>query len=165
MDNSIVKKILTYLKKTKDLTKFSRKIQTYKYLNVDYDKLKPFTYTILLKNTKIVTVINGKTETALNLKRGDYVICGPKKEKYGMPLEKVLGTYDISPISTKKVERQGFQLTPKNTGKHFGETIEITPSWGGSQSLVVGDYIMLEFNKKCYYGVEKGAFKKTYDVV
>jgi hypothetical protein len=165
MDNSIVKRILTYLKKTKHLSTFSRKVQTYKYLNVDYDKLKPFTYTILLKNTRIVTVINGKTETAVNLKRGDYVICGPKKEKYGMPLEKVLGTYDLSPISTKKVERQGFQLTPKNTGKHFGETIEITPSWGGSQSLVVGDYIMLEFNKKCYYGVEKGAFKKTYNVV
>jgi hypothetical protein len=165
MDNSIVKKILAYLKKTKDLSTFSRKVQTYKYLNVDYDKLKPFTYTILLKNTRIVTVINGKTETAVNLKRGDYVICGPKKEKYGMPLEKVLCTYDLSPISTKKVERQGFQLTPKNTGKHFGETIEITPSWGGSQSLVVGDYIMLEFNKKCYYGVEKGAFKKTYNVV
>ena len=165
MDNSIVKKILTYLKKTKALSTYSRNVKTYKYLNVDYDKLKPFTYTILLKNTKIVTVINGKTETSINLKRGDYVICGPKKEKYGMPLEKVLETYDISPISTKKVERQGFQLTPTNTGKHFGEEIEITPSWGGSQSLVVGDYILLEFNKKSYYGVEKGAFKKTYNLV
>ena len=130
-------------------------------MNVEYTKLKPYTYTVVLKETKVVTRINGKVESRTKLQRGDYVVCGPKGEKYSMPLEKVLTTYDLSSISTKKVIREGFQL--KNIeGKKSGNDIEIMASWGSKQNLKVGDYILLEFDKKKYYGVEKEAFDKTY---
>lgn len=161
MNNQLVSDRLTNLKKTKKLSKFTRKINTYRFMNVDYTKLKPYTYTIVLKDTRIVTRINGKIETKSNLQRGDYVICGPKGEKYGMPLEKMFNTYDLASISTKKVEREGFKLKGIK-GKKEGDAIEITPSWGGKQSLKVGDYILLEFDKKKYYGVERDAFNKTY---
>ena len=164
MNNSLVQDRLNHLKKTKKLSKFTRKIQTYKYLNVEYTKLNPFTYTVVLKDTMVVTKINGKVESKTKLQRGDYVICGPKGEKYSMPLEKVLTTYDLSSISTKKVIREGFQLKPLESKKH-GNDIEIMASWGSKQNLKVGDYILLEFDKKKYYGVEKEAFKKTYKKV
>ena len=164
MDNTLVKGKLNNLKKTRKLSKFSRKVQTYKYLNVQYTKLKPYTYTIVLKNTTVVTKINGKVEAKTKLQRGDYVICGPKGEKYSMPLEKVLNTYDLSSISTKKVVREGFKL--KNIeSKKMGDDIEIMASWGSKQNLKVGDYILLEFDKKKYYGVEEKAFKETYNKV
>jgi len=164
MENNLVKQRLNALKKTKKLSKFTRKVQTYKYLNVDHTKLKPYSYTIVLKNTTVVTKINGKVEAKTKLQRGDYVICGPKGEKYSMPLEKVLNTYDLSSISTKKVIREGFKITNID-GKKHGNDIEIMASWGSKQNLKVGDYILLEFDKKKYYGVEEKAFKETYNKV
>ena len=164
MDNTLVKGKLNNLKKTRKLSKFSRKVQTYKYLNVQYTKLKPYTYTIVLKDTTVVTKINGKVEAKTKLQRGDYVICGPKGEKYSMPLEKVLNTYDLSSISTKKVVREGFKLKNIESNK-MGDDIEIMASWGSKQNLKVGDYILLEFDKKKYYGVEEKAFKETYNKV
>ena len=129
-------------------------------MNENHKKLKPFTYTILTKPTEIKTIINGKVETVNNLKRGDYVICGPKRELYGISLEKIFNTYDIGKIQNKKVIRKGFKLTTKITkGK---KKIHIIPSWGGTQSIGVGGHILYEFDNKKYYGVEKGAFKKTY---
>lgn len=164
MNNTLVQDRLNLLKKTKKLSKYSRKVQSYKFMNVDYKKLKPYTYTVVLKDTLVETKINGKTESKTKLQRGDYVICGPKGEKYSMPLEKVLNTYDLSPITTKKVVREGFRLNNLK-GKKKDDSIEIIASWGSSQNLKVGDYILLEFNKKKYYGVEKGAFNKTYEKV
>ena len=164
MENNLVKQRLNALKKTKKLSKFTRKVQTYKYLNVDHTKLKPYSYTIVLKNTTVVTKINGKVEAKTKLQRGDYVICGPKGEKYSMPLEKVLNTYDLSSISTKKVIREGFKITNID-GKKHGNDVEIMASWGSKQNLKVGDYILLEFDKKKYYGVEEKAFRETYNKV
>jgi hypothetical protein len=52
MDN-LVKEV----KKSKKLQTFTRKSDTYKYINIgNYKDLKPLTYTILLKDTEI----NGK---------------------------------------------------------------------------------------------------------
>ncbi len=164
MENNLIKGRLNALKKTKKLSKFARKVQTYKFLNVDYTKLKPYSYTIVLKNTTVVTKINGKVEAKTKLQRGDYVICGPKGEKYSMPLEKVLNTYDLSSISTKKVIREGFKITNID-GKKHGNDVEIMASWGSKQNLKVGDYILLEFDKKKYYGVEEKAFRETYNKV
>ena len=162
MDNQLVKNHLKKLKRTKKLSKFTRKVQTYQYMNVEYLKLKPYTYTVVLKDTQIITKINGKVESKINVRRGDYVVCGPKGEKYGLPLEKIVNTYDLGSISTKTVERLGFQLKDID-GKKGRDPVEITASWGETQNMKIGDYIMLEFDKKSYYGVEKGAFNKTYD--
>lgn len=162
MDNQLVKSHLKKLKRTKKLSKFTRKVQTYQYMNVEYSKLKPYTYTVVLKDTQIITKINGKVESKINVKRGDYVVCGPKGEKYGLPLEKIINTYDLGSISTKVVERLGFQLKDID-GKKGRDPVEINASWGETQNMKMGDYIMFEFDKKSYYGVEKGAFNKTYN--
>jgi hypothetical protein len=160
MNNNIVKKIV----KSSKLTKYERIPSIYKYTNVkDYKKLKPFQYTILLKNTKVVTIINGKKENHINLKRGDYVICGAKKEKYGLPLEKIIYTYDLSNLITNPVFRKGVKLTKNNSKKKsLKSEIEITPSWGGKQYLRIGDFILQELDGKKYYGINKDAFNKAY---
>uniref|UniRef100_A0A6C0EHN1 Uncharacterized protein n=1 Tax=viral metagenome TaxID=1070528 RepID=A0A6C0EHN1_9ZZZZ len=160
MNNNVIKKIV---KKSK-LEDFERNPSVYEYVDIkDYKKLKPFQYTVLLKNTKIITKIDGKKENHISLKRGDYVICGAKKEKYGISLEKVLSVYNLGNIISKPVIRKGVKLTKQNTKKKSSKSeIEITPSWGGKQFLQVGDYILMELDNKKYYGINNKAFKKTY---
>ena len=77
----------------------------------NYNDLKPMTYTILLKPTKIITKIKNSVESSIDLKRGDYVLCGKLNEKYGLSLEKFLNTYDLGNISNKKITRKGFKLS------------------------------------------------------
>lgn len=163
MDNKIINKTLNELKKDNKIQTFTRNINRYKFMNVDYKKLKPLTYTIATKNTNVITKYNNKKETSINIKRGDYIICGHTGEKYGLPLEKIMNTYNLNTIETKKVYRKGYKLTHKNIGNK--PNITITASWGEKQKLKTGDYILLEtFNNK-YYGVEQHAFKKSYKVV
>ena len=99
MDNKLVTKII----KSNKLSKYKKIPTIYKYKKVsNYTKLTPLTYTVLLKNTKIVTNINKKKESHINLKRGDYVLCGVKNEKYGLALEKILET--IYHVKRGKIE-------------------------------------------------------------
>ena len=160
MNNNVVKKII----KSSKLTHYEREPSIYTYVDVkNYKKLKPFQFMILVKNTRVVTVVDGKKENHINLKRGDYVICGAKNEKYGLTLEKILGGYNLGNIVSKPVIRKGIKLTKNNTKKKSSKSeIEITPSWGGKQYLQVGDYILMELGGKKYYGINNKAFKKTY---
>ena len=154
-----------FIKNSKKLKTYSRIPDKYKFLYVeDYNKLKPLTYTILLKDTEVITKIKGKIESKHKLKRGDYVLCGKDNEKYGHKLEKILNLFNLGVIEQKPVKRKGFKLTKKNM-ENIGlknNNIIITPSWGGEQHLKKNDYILLESNKSGYYGIEEDAFKKTY---
>ena len=167
MDNKNIRRLAKSMKKGRKLRKYSRKTNSYRFNDVsNYNKLKPLTYTILKKPTNVVTRINGKVESRQKLGKGDFVICGVKGEKYGLNLEKVLNTYDLGNIENKKVQRMGFRLSSKNLGKvnvKKSKNIQIVPSWGGIQTLKRNDYIMFENNNKGYYGIESGAFKKTYN--
>lgn len=160
MDNKVISKVI----KSQKLQKYKRIPAIYKYKEVNnYTKLVPYTYTVLLKDTKIVTNINKKKESHINLKRGDYVLCGLKNEKYGLSLEKILEIYDLGNIVSKPVIRKGFKLTKKNTNKPSSKSqIKIVPDWGGQQTLRVGDHILLTLDGKKHYGIEKKAFKKSY---
>ena len=162
MDNTKVSNILNGLKKSKKLNEYSRIISKYKFINTNYKKLKPYTYTIVLKDTKVNTKIDGKVENTIKLQRGDYVICGPKKEKYGMYLDKIINTYELGDIKNKSLTRKGFQLT---NNKITEDNIEIVPSWGGKQHLKKNDFILLETDNQKYYGISKKSFKKTYKKV
>ena len=155
MDNNLIKKELK-----KKLKYFSRITNKYKFKNVkNYNDLTPFTYTILLKPAIVKTIISNKVESKVKYQRGDYVMCGPKNEKYGLSLDKILNTYNLGIIENKKVIRKGFQIKKKMTKKN---EISITPSWGGVQNLKINDYILLELDKKNYYGIDQKSFKKTY---
>ena len=162
MDN-----LIRGLKKSKKMNKFVRNSHSYKFMKVeDYNKLKPLTYTILIKNTNIITIINGKKETEQQLQRGDYVMCGKKGEKYGHKLEKVLDLFDMGIIKNKEVIRTGFKLTKKNCKSNIEKgRVKIKASWGEEQILNINDYILLELDNSGYYGIEKGAFKKSYKKV
>ena len=164
-------KLVKEIKKSKKLQTFTRKSDTYKFMNVkNYKDLKPLTYTILLEETNIVTKIKGKIETKQKLQRGDYVLCGKNKEIYGHKLEKIVNLFDLGNIKNKIVKRKGFKLTKKNMKNLDMEKnrIVITPSWGGKQYLSENDYILLELKDtpntsySNYYGIENSAFKKTY---
>jgi hypothetical protein len=57
MDNKLVSKLVKSLK----LDKYKRIPAIYKYMEVkSYKELVPYTYTILLQDTKIITTINKK---------------------------------------------------------------------------------------------------------
>jgi len=167
MENKVIRKLSKSLKKGKKLKKYSRKVNSYSFKDViDYNKLKPFTYTILRKPAYVATRINGKVESNIKLSRGDFVMCGPKGEKYGLNLEKVLNTYNLGNIENKKVERMGFKLTSKQISKcklKKTKNIQIVPSWGGIQTLKKNDYIMFENNGRGYYAIDDSSFKKTYN--
>ena len=49
--------------------------------------------------------------------------------------------------------------------EYIKKKIEIIPSWGGVQNLSMDDYILLELDNKNYYGIEQGAFKKSYKLI
>jgi len=161
-------RVIKSMKHSKGLKKYNRKVNEYKYMDVNYTALKPLTYTILLKPTLVVTRIKGIIETKQSLKRGDYVICGKLNEKYGLTLEKILNTYDLGKICNKKLSRKGFKLSSKFLNKHKGlqnnkNNIVITPSWGGKQFLMKDDMILYGIdNPSKYYGIYKQAFKNTY---
>ena len=161
MDN-----LIKELKKSKKMNKFARTAHSYKFIKVeDYNKLRPLTYTILTKKTEIETVINGKLETKHTLQRGDYVMCGKSNEKYGLFLEKILESYELSTVRNKKLKRKGLILSASFLKKHklSKKKLEITPSWGGKQILHKGDGILFElFDGSKYYGIEKKTFKDTY---
>ena len=72
--------------------------------------------------------------------------------------EKVLNTYDLSSISTKKVIREGFRLTNIKS-KKSGDDVEIMASWEVNK-ILKGDYILLEFDKKKYWVLKKRLLKK-----
>ena len=153
------------IKKTKKMQKFARNLNVYTHHQVsNYKQLKPFEYTIALKSTTVETRVNGKLESKIKLCKGDYIICGPKNEKYGLPLEKFLKTYNLGSIENKPVVRNGFEITKKHIPKGK-KTVDIVPSWGGIQTLKEGDYILMEFDNKKYYGNERGSFLKTYKKV
>ena len=156
--------IIKDFKKSKNLNTFQRKVNKYKYINVEnYNDLKPMTYTILLKPKKIITKIKNRIESSINLKRGDYVLCGKLNEKYGLSLEKILNTYDLGQISNKKITRKGFKLSHSFLKKNkLTNKINITPSWGGKQHMFKNDYILFETNNIGYYGITKKAFEKDY---
>ena len=158
--------VLKSMKKSKKLQTFKRKVTTYKFMNVsNYNELKPYTYTILLKPTTVESKINGKLETRVKLNRGDYVMCGKSNEKYGLFLEKILESYELGTISNKKLNRKGLILSDSFLKKHklSKKKLVITPSWGGKQILHKGDGILFElFDGSKYYGIEKKTFKDTY---
>jgi hypothetical protein len=160
-------RIIKSMKHSKSLKKYNRKVNEYKYMAVNYNDLKPLTYTILLKPTLVVTRIKGIIETKQKLNRGDYVICGKSHEKYGLTLEKILNTYDLGKISNKKLSRKGFKLSGSFLKKRLQNNknnIVITPSWGGKQFLMKDDMILYELeNPSKYYGIDKQAFKNTYN--
>lgn len=162
--NTNIKKML---KKTSRLKVFTRKADTYKFAQVvNYTQLNPLTYTILLKDTEVITKIKGKLETKQKLRRGDYVLCGKNNEKYGHKLEKILNLFEISPIKNKIVKRKGFKIT-KKTLKELGvknKRITIKPSWGGTQHLKPNDFILLEHNGDGFYGIDESSLKKTYSL-
>lgn len=156
--------IINDLKKSKKLNTFQRKVNKYKYMKVEnYNDLQPMTYTILLKPTIIITKIKNRVESSIDLKRGDYVLCGKLNEKYGLSLEKFLNTYDLGSISNKKIKRKGFKLSNSFLKKNkLTNKINITPSWGGKQHMFKNDYILFETDNIGYYGITKKAFEKDY---
>jgi len=166
-------KIIKSIKRIKKLKTYARKSDSYKYMNVkNYNELIPLTYTILLKDTIIVTKIKGKLESKQKLERGDYVLCARKKDIYGHKLEKMLNLFDIGIIGNKIVKRKGFKLSKSLLKKHkLDSNITITPSWGGKQHLKENDYILLELkdtpktSHSNHYGIENSVFKKTYKKV
>ena len=154
-----------FIKNSKKLKNYSRIPHKYKFLNVDnYNKLKPLTYTILVKDTELITNIKGKIENNQKLQRGDYVLCGKDNEKYGLKLEKIIDLFNLGIMEQKPISRKGFKLSKKNMNNMNlkGNKITINPSWGGEQYLKQNDYILLEKDKSGYYGIEESAFKKTY---
>lgn len=122
-------------------------------------------YRIYEKDTPmtLVTKVNGIIETTHNIQRGDVILTGPNKEKWGMSFKEFLKRYDIKdgkayprPIVRKAacVSKELF------TSLKLPNPYSFEAPWKETMYLKPGDYLIKD--KKGYYRVEKRIFHQTY---
>ena len=88
---------------------------------------------------------------------GDYVVTGPRGEKY------VLDAHKFHEMYEEKDTDHGHVYASKNVGRGvlIEEDICFTAPWGSEMHMHRGD-TMFKVNENDIYGIEKDAFKQTY---
>ena len=129
---------------------------------------------LLTEDTDIITIINGKEETRSTGKAGQWVITGPKGERYPVENFNKLYGYDE--------ERNCYVTLPalKLVTMYNGPDRFIVPSWGDTMIVNSGDYLaidQIDFDKACeildrikqgenpehhIYRIEHSVFNETY---
>ena len=115
---------------------------------------------ILTKPETVKTVIDGKVETTKQGNIGDYVLTGPKGEKYTVEAKKVKDRYSetTNPDGTVTLKTKPVSIKYSISDKDF----TFTASWGEKMIAEVGDALVYE-NGKLSYRIEKEIFKDTYE--
>ena len=161
-----IKKLKNYAKKHNKIRGCSKKQTTMKYNPTnDFDKLKPYQYTIAKEEKYLDTMVGGEKESVKKVNPGDFVFCGPKNEKYALDPANTKKNYDFSDITTKFIPRKCIIPTKREIERLYGKKhLEFVPSWGGSLMMAYpGDTIVLEKMKvDSGYRIAKSVFDKTY---
>ena len=161
-----IKKLKNYAKKHNTIVSCSKKRTTMRYNPTnDFDKLKPYQYTIAIEEKYLDTMVSGKRENVKKVNPGDFVFCGPKNEKYSLDPVNAKKNYDFSDITTKFIPRKCIIPTKQEIKMLYGKKqLEFVPSWGGSMMMAYpGDTIVLEKMKvDSGYRIAKSVFNKTY---
>lgn len=105
---------------------------------------------------EIVTVIDGKEETRKTAKPGDFIITGVKGERYVIGKDKFPKLYEQDPKNPDTYVSKGVRKALP-----LIEDTKIQASWG-PMDVAKGGVVVLEDDGKGVYGIEKGAFEKSY---
>jgi hypothetical protein len=142
----------------------TKKLIRYKRVSSYTDTGKLTFYIHTGEPVTITTYIDGDKETSNTCKAGDYVISGPKGEKYVVMAHKLPANYNLieDVLITRLLPRNVAKIT-KQILKKVGikGPIEFIASWGESMVLGAGDYLVKEDEGK-YYRIDGDLFKKTY---
>ena len=141
-----------------------KKVFNYKRVPSINDTTKNTFYIHTGEPTEVVTLIDGEKETKNKCNPGDFVITGPKGEKYVIAPNKLPNNYNI--IENVLVTRQQPRLVAYVSKKllkalRLADEIQFTASWGEAMILKCGDYLVKE-GEGMYYRIEGDVFKKTY---
>lgn len=125
-----------------------RKIATLSKINVE----------IASKQQEVVTIIDGMEETRNIADIGDYIITGPKGERYVLKAEKFGGLYEEDPADASRyISRNVIRAL------RLDEDVELTAPWGEKQRALRGSYVAQRVSSPSdIYLIEEGAFKATY---
>jgi hypothetical protein len=113
---------------------------------------------------EITTYVDNEKETKNVCQPGDYVITGPKGEKYVVMAKKVPNFYNLLEelLITRQQPRKVVKITKQLLKKLSIETpLEFVASWGEKVKLYPGDFLVKEEEGK-YYKIDGDVFKKTY---
>lgn len=141
-----------------------KKITHYKRVVSLDDTSKKTFYVHTGQPHQVVTSIKGEKETTNTCNPGDFVITGPKGEKYVIPPHKLPNSYNL--IDNVLVTRQQPRLVAHISRKILKElrlpaAITFTASWGEDMILKAGDYLVKE-DEHNFYRIESSVFKTTY---
>ncbi len=108
---------------------------------------------------KLVTLVNGHTETTNTAKKGDFIVTGAIGEQYIIDAKKLHERYTLNEektLATTKPVEISFEFATEN--------ISFEASWGEQMYMKAGDALVYE-NGKLGYGINIDAFNKTYKIV
>lgn len=152
-----------FVKKLEFKTALKKVIKYQRVSSIDDTTKKSF-YIHTGEVTEVVTSINKQVETKNTCNPGDFVITGPKGEKYVIPPHKLPNNYNLlnNVLVTRQQPRLVVEVTKELLDAHnLPEHIEFTASWGEQMILKAGDYLVKEDEGK-YYRIERSTFKQTY---
>jgi hypothetical protein len=157
-------KVVTFLNSNDLFQKATKKLIRYRRVNSHEDEGKNTFYIHTGEPIEIVTYIDGVKETTNTCQPGDYVITGPKGEKYVVLGKKIPALYNLieEVLVTRLQPRKVAKITKGLLKKlNLKDHIEFTASWGEAVSVSAGDFLVKEGEGK-YYKIDGEVFKKTY---
>jgi hypothetical protein len=119
------------------------------------------TWSIATRPLNITTMLDGK-ETSNKANHGDFVLCGPRGERYVVRMEKIGQLYerskeDPSVLIVKRGDK------PRMVAEYTGVDGVFKASWGEMMKLNTGDFVVRE-DKNKFYRVERSVFHETYEI-
>lgn len=160
MSNPHIKITFSALEKLRYVKAF-KKVLHYKYNNTKSANCR-MTWSVVTKPSNVTTMLDGK-ETTNKANQGDFVMCGPRGERYVVRMEKMGQLYerskdDPSVIQVKREDK------PRMVAEYTGPDGVFKASWGEMMKLTTGDFVVRE-DKNKYYRVERSVFHETYDIL
>lgn len=132
----------------------TKKKLTYQYVDSDQN-MPAMTYTVAKTDRLLKTPLDNSEK---QVKTNDIIVSGPSRENYSVDAAKFPKLYAGQiggPIHPEQ--------TPRNVAYYDGkETIQFSPSWGGTMTLEPGDYLVKEAEGK-YYRIAKKEYEMTYN--
>lgn len=137
-----------------------KKALQYKYRTAVSGACK-MTWSVATKVRNIATMLDGK-ETVNKANPGDFVMCGPRGEKYVVRMEKMGQMYERSRDDPLVVLVKA-EDKPRMVARYIGASGEFMSPWGELMKIKSGDYVVRE-DKNKYYRIERSVFMETYEI-
>lgn len=123
----------------------------------EYRKFGTVKAIVAKKEQKVDTIIDGKLETTNIAKPGDYIVTGPKGEKYVLSADKIKTRYKHVEGDTYKAIGNCYAVEYK------GKSFKFNAPWDELMTCHDGDFIAsTKQDGTDVYRIEKEVFQQTY---